>query len=296
MAFSLPNPTSPTNGQSLDATPILANEVAIANAIASFDGSQIQNGTIPSAAFSATANPNTLIAAITSPFVQSGVVWSAISGLAGTMSGGTIYYNGTPVTINSVASKTFTASDDTYVDIDKNGNVAYPAVSNGGTPPSLTANSLRVAKIVTGSSSISSIVQSGADLLGNLIYPINPTLFNAWQPWVPTVNAFTSTTTADYYYTQIGSLVFISVSVSGTSNSSAFTITPPIPAATYLDSIEASITLGVDNGSTLTQGPRATIAPGSNNNLIVLFSNSSGSGWTNSGTKEARFQMFYQAL
>lgn len=172
MAFSLPNPTSPTNGQSLDATPILANEVALANALASFDGSQIQNGTVPSSAFATTANPNTLLSAISVPFVQSGVVWTTVSGLAGTMSGGTIYYNGTPVTVNSIASHTFTASEDTYIDVDKSGNVAYSGVSNGSSSPSLTANSIRVAKVITSGSAITSVVLNGSDTLGNIIYPV----------------------------------------------------------------------------------------------------------------------------
>lgn len=87
------------------------------------------------------------------------------------MSGGTLYYNGTPVTVNSVASHTFTASKDTYIDVDKNGNVTYQAVSNNASSPSLTANSIRVAKVVTGSSSISSIALTGSDTLGNIIYP-----------------------------------------------------------------------------------------------------------------------------
>ena len=36
MSFSLPNPTTPTNGQPGNATPILQNEQAIAQAIATF--------------------------------------------------------------------------------------------------------------------------------------------------------------------------------------------------------------------------------------------------------------------
>lgn len=191
MPFTLPNPTSPTNGQSLDATPILANEVAIANAIASFDGSQIQNGTILSTAFAATANPNTLLAATTQPFISSGVVWTTVSGLAGTMSGGTIYYNGTPVTINSVASHTFTASDDTYIDVDKNGNVTYQGVSNGGSAPSLTANSIRVAKVVTSGSAITSIALTGVDSNNVPIYPVNPYGYNSWLTWTPTLGGIT---------------------------------------------------------------------------------------------------------
>lgn len=193
MPFSLPNPTVPTNGQSLDATPILANEIALAQAIASFDGSQIQAGSVPSSALATSADPNTLLAATTFPFVASGCVWSAVSGLGGTMSGGTIYYNGIPVTVNSVASHTFTASQDTYVDVDKNGNVTYQGVTNNAASASLTANSIRVAIVVTSGSAItfinlgqpntgltgfapiaSSVPYCVQDSLGNLIYPSDP--------------------------------------------------------------------------------------------------------------------------
>jgi hypothetical protein len=188
MSFSLPNPTSPTNGNPLDATPILANFVAIAQAIAAFDGSQINAGSIVAASLVASANPNTLLAAITSPFVASGCLWSISSGLVGVMSGGTIYYNGIPVTINSIGSYTFTASKDTYIDIDKNGNVTYQAVSNNASSPSLTANSIRVAIVVAGASIssintgslqatapvVSGVTMTGSDSNGNLIYPCAP--------------------------------------------------------------------------------------------------------------------------
>lgn len=195
MPFSLPNPTVPTNGQALDATPLLANIVALAHAIQSFDGSQIQTGTIIDSALATTANPNTLLAATTFPFVASGCVWSTVSGLSGGMTGGTIYYNGTPVTVNSVASHTFTASMDTYIDVDKNGNITYQAVSNNSTSPSLTANSIRIAIVITGSSAISfvnigqpdttlsgfapinsSVPYCVQDSLGNLIYPTDPSM------------------------------------------------------------------------------------------------------------------------
>lgn len=213
MAFSLPNPTSPTNGQSLDATPILANEVAIAQAIASFDGSQIQAGTVTGSALSTTANPNTLLAATTFPFVQNGCVWSIVTTLTGTMSGGTIYYNGTPVTVNSVANHTFTASKDTYIDIDKNGNITYQAVTNNTASPSLTANSIRVAIVVTGASAITFInsgqtdtslsgfapVVSGtavtlADTIGNLIFPTDPT--SRTVGYAQIITTFTGTATS----------------------------------------------------------------------------------------------------
>lgn len=189
MAFSLPNPTVPTNGQSLDASPVLANFLAIAQAIQAFDGSQITAGSIVAAAFNSSINPNTLLNETTVPFVRTGAVWSIVSALNGTMTGGTMYYNGIRVPVNSIATQAFTASKDTYVDIDVNGNVTYQAVTNNAASPSITANSIRVAIVVTSGAAITSINQGSTtatapivssstltvnDSLGNLIYPTDP--------------------------------------------------------------------------------------------------------------------------
>lgn len=189
MALTVPNPTVPTNGQALDATPLLANLNAIYQAIQSFDASQIAAGTLIASAFNASINPNTLLNETTFPFVASGLVWSQISGLNGGMTSGVLYYNGIRVSVTSIATHAFTASKDTYIDIDVNGNVAYSAVSNNAASPSLTANSIRVAIVVTDAGAItsvnkgdpvatvpvaSSINYSVTDSLGNLIYPTDP--------------------------------------------------------------------------------------------------------------------------
>lgn len=194
MAFTLPNPTVPTNGQSLDATPLLANLVAIAQAIASFDGSQIQSASIVAAAFNASINPNTLLNETTYSFIASGLVWTGDSygsTLAGSMTSGVLYYNGVRVTVNSVSGHTFTASKDTYIDIDKNANITYVEATNNAASPALTANSIRVAIVVSGANiaaatSInqgqetlvlpiaSSIPYQVTDSLGNLICPRDP--------------------------------------------------------------------------------------------------------------------------
>lgn len=170
MALVVPNPTVPTNGQALDASPLLANLNAVYQAIQAFDASQIVAGTLAAAAFNASINPNTLLKETTSPFVQTGLVWSIVSGLNGTMTSGIQYYNGIRVSVNSVASQAFTASKDTYIDIDVNGNITYSAVANGAASPALTANSNRVALVITSGAAITTIIQSGFDTLGNKIY------------------------------------------------------------------------------------------------------------------------------
>lgn len=174
MSFVLPNPGVPQNGQSGDATPILANELAIAQAISSFDGSQVQSGSIQSAALANNINPQLRGSETLANFVYSGCLWSLVSGFSGTMTGGTIYVNGFRTIVSGVGANTFAASSDTYVDIDNLGNIVYLAVANGATASSLTANSLRVAKVVTNGSAITTITQFGSDGIGNILYPIGP--------------------------------------------------------------------------------------------------------------------------
>lgn len=170
MSFQLPDPTVPTNGQALDATPLLANLVAIEQAIDDFDGSQIHAKSIVEAALADAVNPRLRDSEIIDNFVHTGCIWSSVSGLSGTMTGGTIYVNGYRTTVASIGSNTFTALKDIYIDIDYLGNVTYNETTNGGTPPALTANAIRVAKVVTASSSISSVTQSGYDSNGIRIY------------------------------------------------------------------------------------------------------------------------------
>lgn len=175
MTFSLPNPTTPTNGQPGDATPILQNELAIAQAIQNFDGSQINSKTVTETALADAVNPRLRGSETLANFVYSGCLWSIVSGLNGTMTGGTIYVNGYRTIVTGVGSNTFGASKDTYVDIDYLGNLTYNAVANNATAPSLTANAIRVAKVVTSGSAITTITQAqNADGIGNIIYPSGP--------------------------------------------------------------------------------------------------------------------------
>lgn len=190
MSFVLPNPTVPTNGQLGDATPILQNETAIAQAIASFDGSQIQAKSVQSAALADNINPQIRGAETLANFVFTGCIWSLVSGFSGTMTGGTIYVNGFRTIVSGVGANTFNASNDTYVYIDNLGNVSYQAVSNNAASPSAVANAILVAIVVTSGSTITSINQGSisatapivssntvivCDTNGNIIYPTDTT-------------------------------------------------------------------------------------------------------------------------
>lgn len=247
MALVLPYPGVPVNGQSGDATPILANINAITQAIQSFDGSQIAAGTVVQSALNSTVNPVTRDNLIIQNFVSSGCVWNTVSGLSGTMSSGTLFINGLMVTVNGVVSNTFNASKDTYIDIDYNGNVYYQAIANGANAPALTANSIRVAKVVTNGSAITSVVQTGVDSNNVQIYPTSPTLPLNWKSWTPTWTGFASAPTVAFStYIKIGKTVFFKLSVSNTNGAVTGTVTFSLPV-TGSPNIDGRILWGMGN-------------------------------------------------
>ena len=90
-------------------------------------------------------------------FIASGCSWSATSGLNATMTSGVVYISGKHIAVSAISSRSFSASKDTYVSVDINGTLSYSEVANSATAPSLPANSLSLAKIVTGASSVSSV-------------------------------------------------------------------------------------------------------------------------------------------
>lgn len=108
-------------------------------------------------------------------FIYSGGVVAQSAGLVGTFSNIVFWLNGQRYAGNSISNKTYTASKDTYVDITGisggTGAVTYTEVANGAASPALAANYIRVAKVVTNGSAITSVTQSGADSLNNRIYP-----------------------------------------------------------------------------------------------------------------------------
>ena len=102
--------------------------------------------------------------------VASGFVFPASSGtLALTIPTGVAYVVGKRV-VKGAQAHTYTASKDTYVDLNHVGTLTYAEVANGAGAPALTANSIRLGKVVSGGSTISSTVQTGKDSLGNWLF------------------------------------------------------------------------------------------------------------------------------
>lgn len=102
--------------------------------------------------------------------ILSGGLWSVVSGLNCSMSSGVAFVGGERPTLASITSRAFTASKDTYIDVDSSGVIYYTEVANGGTCPALTTGRVRMAIIISGASTITSINQLGFDALHNQIY------------------------------------------------------------------------------------------------------------------------------
>lgn len=128
-------------------------------------------------------------------FVASGCVWSGDSygsTRAASMTSGVVYINGKRVSVSSVSARSFTASKDTYIDVDDTGTLTYTEANNNAASPALAANSIRLGIIVTGASNIanagsvnqgqqdkvlpiaSSVPYTFTDSLGNIICPRDP--------------------------------------------------------------------------------------------------------------------------
>jgi hypothetical protein len=104
-------------------------------------------------------------------FIASGLVWSQTALLVGEMTAGVVYIDGERLVIGALSGINFTASKDTYVDVGVDGVVDYDAVANGASAPALAGSHVRIAKVVTNGSGITSVVQTGVDSLGNTISP-----------------------------------------------------------------------------------------------------------------------------
>ncbi|CAN5692961.1 hypothetical protein BH23PAT2_BH23PAT2_08240 [soil metagenome] len=172
------------------------------------------DGTFKKAAIqSALGNDGNLVSSlddIIADFVVSGGIWAVVSGLNGSMTLLTAYIDGYKNTVAAVATRAFTPSKDTYVDVLRNTGtnvftLVYTEAVLGAASPALAANSVRLAKVVTSGAAITSIVQTGSDSLGNMIRntgAVTPDKLNL----LPTIGAGTAgiSTTSTSYVTLTG--------------------------------------------------------------------------------------------
>ncbi|MBO1267095.1 hypothetical protein [Arthrobacter cavernae] len=138
--------------------------------ISSVSGAKVQAGTINASAMDTATNVETRLSESLGNFVASGCVWSAISGLNGTMTAGVVYINGKRIVVAAITSQAFVASKDTYVSIDVNGTVGIAnAVANNAASPTLPANSVWLAIVVTSGSAITSVNTGQIDAVAPVV-------------------------------------------------------------------------------------------------------------------------------
>lgn len=189
------------------------------------------------------ASGNNLVAwraAATVNFCADGCVWSHSAGLIGAMSGGNIYIDGALIVVSPIISKTFTASKDTYVDVDASGQLIYTEVANGAAAPALEASRFRLAKVITSGVAITNHTaatavpsfQQGIDSLGNTIFNCDPfgiikwyfpTLLNSWVEY--DVSIFQKTC---YGKNKAGTVNITGLVKSGTPGAGSVVFTLPV--------------------------------------------------------------------
>lgn len=173
-------PVPPTDATIQSAVGASNPWVLLANVAAANGFSSISNGNIsdcrPFADTASTADSDQSKA-----YVATGLVWAATSGLNAANSLGRAYASltggGGRALYKPSITHTFAASKDTYVDIPNNAkptitdDFTYTPVNNGVAAPALATNSIRLSKVITNGSAVTSVVTSGFDSLGNEFMP-----------------------------------------------------------------------------------------------------------------------------
>lgn len=107
--------------------------------------------------FSVSQAPETRFAEHFYDWVYTGLLYGVSASLVGTLTAGVAYVNGKRIAL-AASTFVFTASRDTYVDLQDDGTLVYSAVVNGAAEPSAVANAIRLCKVVTGVAGITSVV------------------------------------------------------------------------------------------------------------------------------------------
>ena len=123
----------------------------------------------------------------------------------------------------------------------------------------------------------------------------NPLDFPGAFNWTPTLTGFSANPTNTVYrFSLVGRKCSIDVrqGTSGTSSTTAFTISLPITAVTLSNAAWTAAGQGVDNGGILP--PAIMISFSSGATVANLYTNFAGAGWTAANGKSASFQMSYE--
>jgi hypothetical protein len=140
------------------------------------------------------------------PYIASGFTLPSSGALTNTIGSGDATINGVRIIIAATAV-TFPASQDNYIDLTQAGAYVVVSVANGATVGmTQTPNSLRIGKVVTGASTITSATTGAKDPLGNWMGNLTPASYCyiatgsvATGPYVAGT-VMTATTTASEVY------------------------------------------------------------------------------------------------
>lgn len=160
-------PNTLTNGETADADEVQANDAALLAGVNNVEAEQIVDNTIVNSNLDVSVSPVTRFPETGGQnFVVDADSWitTTVSGdLNYTVPSFVPYVSGTRI-VNSGFTRAYTASVDTYLDIDSTGSITFSEVSNGATAPSQTSGTLRLLKVVTDSSEVTDVETLATDI------------------------------------------------------------------------------------------------------------------------------------
>lgn len=154
------NPDGTLKDGAVDATAVLANSIVTNDKMAT------------------DVKPYTLMDETTLNFVASGLTWSGdayASTRNASMTAGVVYINGIRLSVALVTARAFTASKDTYIDVNSSGVLVYTEVANNAASPALASNSIRIGIIVTGATNIAAVGSINQGQKGKLLPIVSST-------------------------------------------------------------------------------------------------------------------------
>ena len=106
------------------------------------------------------------------------------------------------------------------------------------------------------------------------------------------VTAFSGSPTIRVWYTVIEHTCFVSFFLSGTSNSTSTTFTVPFTSLNVSNNQVKVAIAATDNSSALTAAGSAVLP--ANSATVTCYIDAATGAWTNSGTKVAEGQLWYE--
>lgn len=121
------------------------------------DGGNLQNNSVTHSKLDANSDPVNRWSESFNDYAYTGLLPTTTSGtLTSVTSAGTAYVQGYRV-VKDATSHLYTATKDTYIDLNYNGTYTYSEVGVGASAPTVATNSIRLAKVTTNGSEITAV-------------------------------------------------------------------------------------------------------------------------------------------